>query len=85
MTPDYPKTLVSQVLRFGPQHTLLPGAAPTEVYLQTAIREVLGRFPTYGYRRVTAELHRRAWKVNRKRVACVMRELAGIRAAYPIA
>lgn len=46
-----------------------------ETPLQTAVREVVGQFPTYGYRRVAAELQRCHWSVNRKRVARVMGEL----------
>lgn len=75
MSDDYPKTLVSQVLGLA-RSTLYYQAQPLdEAPLQTAIREIVGQFPTYGYRRVTAELRRRAWPVNRKRVARLMGEL----------
>lgn len=44
----------------------------------TALREAIERislaFPAYGYRRVTAQLHRDGFSVNHKRVLRVMRE-----------
>ena len=42
---------------------------------KSAIQDVCACFPCYGYRRVTAELHRRNWHVNRKRVAHLMAEM----------
>lgn len=38
------------------------------------IEDVLVRFPTYGYRRVTAQLHREGHPVNHKRIHRVMKE-----------
>ena len=43
--------------------------------LKSAITEVAGRFPTYGYRRITKQLHREGRKVNHKRVSRMMREM----------
>jgi putative transposase len=40
-----------------------------ESELEAAIYKVCAQFPRYGYRRVTAELNRRGWQVNRKRIA----------------
>lgn len=42
--------------------------------LRDAIEAIVLEFPGYGYRRVTAELHRRGWGVNHKRVLRIMRE-----------
>ncbi len=42
--------------------------------LLSRIEDVLADFPTYGYRRVTAELARRGPAVNHKRVLRVMTE-----------
>lgn len=45
-----------------------------EVDLRDAIERIVLEFPGYGYRRVSAELHRRGWRVNHKRVLRIMRE-----------
>jgi transposase InsO family protein len=46
------------------------------VALRDAIERIVLEFPGYGYRRVTAQLHRQAWQVNHKRVLRVMRQEA---------
>ena len=45
-----------------------------DVDLREAIEQIVLAFSGYGYRRVTAELHRQKWMVNHKRVLRVMRE-----------
>ena len=42
--------------------------------VREALEEIALEFPRYGYRRVTAELARRGWQVNHKRVQRLMRE-----------
>ncbi len=42
--------------------------------LRDAIERIVLEFPGYGYRRVAAELHRRGWIVNHKRVLRIMRK-----------
>ncbi len=55
-------------------------ATPTQDQRDLALRDAIERivleFPGYGYRRVTAELHRQEWDVNHKRVLRVMRQEA---------
>ncbi len=46
-------------------HTTKPVA---DDELRAALRDVVGQWPRYGYRRVTAELRRQLWDVNPKRV-----------------
>ncbi|MEL6941007.1 MAG: IS3 family transposase [Cyanobacteria bacterium J06598_1] len=46
-----------------------------EERLKKAITDVAGRYPTYGYRRITKQLQREDWTVNHKRVTRLMREL----------
>ena len=46
-----------------------------EKLLKKAIADVAGRYPTYGYRRITKQLQREGWTVNHKRVSRLMREL----------
>ena len=52
--------------------------APTQVQRDVTLRDAIERivleFPGYGYRRVTAELHRQQWEVNHKRVLRIRRQ-----------
>jgi transposase InsO family protein len=50
-------------------------ASENESELKAAIGELAGQWPTYGYRRITAELKRAGWTVNHKRVARLMAEM----------
>lgn len=75
MVPDYPRQTVCDVLDFSRSTLYYRPQIPDDETLKAALRDVAGQFPTYGYRRVTAELGRRDWKVNRKRVARLMREM----------
>src|ERR671918_1879863 len=43
--------------------------------LKEALKQVAGTWPTYGYRRLTAQLQREGWPVNEKRVRRLMGEL----------
>lgn len=45
-----------------------------EVALRDAIERIVLEFPGYGYRRVTVQLQRDGWNVNRKRVLRLMRQ-----------
>ena len=45
-----------------------------EMKLREALQRTALAFPTYGYRRITAELKRRGFQVNHKRVLRLMRE-----------
>jgi len=42
---------------------------------RAAIESVAAAWPTYGYRRVTKQLHREEWSINKKRVQRLMREM----------
>lgn len=42
--------------------------------LRDAIQRIALEWPAYGYRRITAELHRQDWTVNHKLVLRLMRE-----------
>lgn len=57
-------------------------AAPDETAIKAVILDVAGRFPRYGYRRLTAQLKREGHPLNHKRVARLMREL-GLLAKRP--
>lgn len=47
----------------------------SEERLKAAMQDVAGRYPTYGYRRITQQLKREGWSVNHKHVSRLMREL----------
>jgi transposase InsO family protein len=51
-----------------------PAANEEETQLRGLIQEIALKWPSYGYRRITAELRRRGHRVNHKRVLRLMRE-----------
>jgi putative transposase len=51
-----------------------PAKPDRDIDLRDAIQKIALEMPAYGRRRITAELKRRGWKVNHKRVARIMRE-----------
>lgn len=51
-----------------------PQPADHDLKLRDEIQKIALEWPAYGSRRITAELRRRKWKVNRKRVQRLMRE-----------
>ena len=53
-------------------HRYRPG--PPRPDLRDATQRIALEFPSYGWRRMTAQLKRRGWAVNRKRVYRLMRE-----------
>lgn len=75
MAQQYPKRAVCQVLGVPRSSLYYQPRGDTATALQQVIGEVCAEFPWYGYRRVTAELHRQHWHVNRKRVARLMAEM----------
>ena len=80
---DYPVGLVCQTLDLA-RSSFYYAAAPAvdETQLQTDLKAVAGDWPTYGYRRLTAQLRRTHPGINSKRVRRLMGEL-GIQAAKP--
>ena len=71
----YPVTVACQVLTVPRSSYYYWPVQQDDHDLKAAIEEQAGQWPTYGYRRITAELHRAGWKVNHKRVARLMGEL----------
>jgi transposase InsO family protein len=75
LTEEYPLSVACQVLdcarssyHYCPQET-------DERELQAAIETIVAAWPTYGYRRVTAQLHREGWLVNHKKVRVLLLEM----------
>lgn len=56
--------------RFDPEAV----AAVQDVELRDAVQRVALKFPAYGRPRITAELKRKGWQVNHKRVGRILRE-----------
>ena len=75
MAEHYPKTTVCRVLGVARSSHYQQSRLVNDAKLRSAISEVCEEFPCYGYRRVTAELRRRGWVVNRKRVARLMKNM----------
>ncbi len=85
LTQDYPARLVCRVLDF-PRCQLYrsaPVVADADARLRRALQRLAGRWPTYGYRRLTKMLQREGWEVNSKRVRRLMAEL-GIHGLLPV-
>lgn len=72
---DYPVATVCAVLAL-PRSTFYHAATTDrDAELRTALVELAGQYPTYGYRRLTALLRRAGWAVNHKRVQRLMVEM----------
>lgn len=74
LTQEYPAELVCQTLAFSRSSFYYQTLTPDEEELEKAIDELAAAWPTYGYRRITAMLHRNGRLVNRKRVLRIMRQ-----------
>ena len=80
LAQDYAVAVVCEVLGVARSSYYYQSAeSPDQVKLTGAIKKTTAEWPTYGYRRVTAQLRRGGWRGNRKRVQRLMR-LMGIQA-----
>ena len=75
MSEQYPKAVVCRVLGVARSNLYHRSSRMPNEALETAMQEICTEFPCYGYRRVTAELWRRGWQVNRKRTARMMKSM----------
>ncbi len=75
LTQEYPVALVCQTLGYPRSSYYRPRQAPADPELRQQIERLAETWPTYGYRRLTAQLRREGWVVNHKQVARLMREL----------
>ena len=73
MSEQYPKAVVCRVLSVARSSLYHGPSSVRNEALETAMQEICAEFPCYGYRRVTAELRRRGWPINRKRTARMMK------------
>lgn len=79
LAQEYPAELVCQTLAFPRSRFYYQASTPDEQELEKAIDELAAAWPTYGYRRITAMLHRAGRRINRKRVLRIMRQMRLLR------
>jgi len=80
LAQEYPVSVACEVLGCArSSYYYQPTESPDETELKAAIKKEAAKWPTYGYRRITAQLRRHEWLVNHKRVQRLMR-LMGIQA-----
>ena len=78
MKAEYPIQAICDVIGYSRSRYYYQPQAEKESeeeILKKAINNVAGRYPTYGYRRITKQLQREGWNVNHKRITRLMREL----------
>ena len=73
MSEQYPKVVVCQVLGVSRSSLYRRSSMVPDEKLEAAMKDICAEFPCYGYRRVTAELRKQGWTINRKRVARLMK------------
>jgi putative transposase len=76
LSKTYPIRVICRLLGV-PRSSIYYQARPAidEAMLKTALLDLAGEWPTYGYRRLTAMMRRLDWPVNAKRVRRWMEEL----------
>lgn len=79
---EYGTRLACEAVELAPSSYYYQGIESDDRRLKEAIREIAGAWPTYGYRRVTAQLKREGLVANSKRVRRLMGEL-GIKGKAP--
>jgi transposase InsO family protein len=75
MSEQYPKTVVCRVLGVARSNLYRRSSVVPDEKLDAAMKDICAEFPCYGYRRVTAELRKQGWTINRKRVAHLMKRM----------
>jgi transposase InsO family protein len=72
---NYSVTLLCDLLGCSRSSYYHQAKQPDETEIRADIEDVAADWPTYGYRRVTAQLRRLGWVVNHKRVRRLMQEM----------
>ena len=75
LSQDYPVTLACDLLDCARSSYYYRPEPPDEAALKVAIEALAAEWPTYGYRRITAQLRRQGRVVNHKRVQRLMQEM----------
>jgi hypothetical protein len=71
LSSSYPVGLLCTALDCPRSSYYYQAVPASDAPLLTAIEQVIIRYPRYGYRRVTAQLRRDGWTVNRTSGAAV--------------
>jgi transposase InsO family protein len=74
LSDEYPVRVLCETVGLAPSTYYYRSPGRDDLSLLSLVEDVLLRFPTYGYRRVTEQLHREGYIVNHKRVLRVMHE-----------
>jgi len=74
LSDEYPVRVLCETVGLAPSTYYYRSPGRDDLSLLSLVEDVLLRFPTYGYRRVTEQLHREWYIVNHKRVLRVMHE-----------
>lgn len=73
LAQDYPMAMVCEILGLArSSYYYQPMESPDEARLRERIKKTSAEWPTYGYRRITAQLRREGPPVNHKRVQRLM-------------
>jgi len=75
LAAEYPVRRVCRLLDLPRSSYYYQAQERNEEPLKAVLLRLAGEWPTYGYRRLTAQLRRERWKVNSKRVRRLMREM----------
>jgi putative transposase len=75
LADDYPVSLVCELLGCSRSSYYYQPSPKDETEVKSAMEKVAAEWPTYGYRRVTKQLHRQGWDLNKKRIQRLMREM----------
>ena len=81
LSAEYPVETVCEVLDYPvssfyyQRRQMEAATAPDDSEVRQQIQDIAAAYPTYGYRRMTAQLRRQGALVNRKRVARLMDEM----------
>jgi transposase InsO family protein len=76
LASEYPIKTVCDVLALSRSSYYHKPSVPADEALRTALLAQAEAWPTYGYRRLTAQLRREGWQVNHKRIRRLMQEMS---------
>jgi transposase InsO family protein len=71
---EFSRALLCSTVELARSSLYYQPQSANDLALRSDMEAVALEYPRYGYRRITAELHRRGWAVNHKHVLRLMRE-----------